>query len=127
MTTISSFSQTSYPKKLKLGNDTVIAITPNQLIQINKCLNSYSHLQLVDSLKDEQLSVSSNTIKLKDEIIGNYQKEINLVNEKFNLEKSYSNGLEKQIKQSKRKHLVASFGVGVVGALTGFLVGVILK
>ena len=58
---------------------------------------------------------------------GYYQKEINLVNEKFNLEKSYSNGLEKQIKQSKRKHLVASFGVGVVGALTGFLVGVILK
>ena len=125
--TISSFSQTSYPKKLKLGNDTVIAITPSQLIQINKCLNGYSHLQLVDSLKDEQLSVSNNTIKLKDEIIRNYQKEINLVNEKFNLEKSYSNGLEKQIKQSKRKHLFASFGVGVVGALTGFLAGVILK
>lgn len=40
-----SFSQNTYPKKIQLNSDTLILITPNQLIDINKDLLLYSHLK----------------------------------------------------------------------------------
>ena len=63
---ISAFSQSSYPKRILLGNDTVLAINKEQLISINRALNSYNHLQkLHKNLQVELLVMDSMVVSLR--------------------------------------------------------------
>ena len=63
---ISAFSQSSYPKRILWGNDTVLAINNEQLISINRALNNYNHLQRIHkNLQVELLVMDSMVVSLR--------------------------------------------------------------
>ena len=71
--TVSSYSQNTYPKKIVWNNDTIVAITPNQLTQINIKFEGYKYCntELENSIKYigeiERLSLQ------KDSVIADYK------------------------------------------------------
>lgn len=110
-----------------MGSDTLLAINYSQLVLINKGLNGYIHSIQRDSLLNKRIELKDKTINLKDSVISSYSVKCKMLSEEYLLEKSYSENLSKQIIKEKRKHKIASVGVGVIGAVAGFVAGVILR
>ena len=88
--TISVSSQTSYPKKIVYGNDTVLAITYPQLVKINRCINDWRHnKELVASLSSEIALCDSTITSLreasikKDSLSLMYRREFELADKNY--------------------------------------------
>lgn len=126
-TTISIFSQSTYPKKLLIENDTVVAITVPQLITINRSLNDYTHLKSInrnllkdliasDSICDylRKISLKKDTIYFMDSL-------------KFEESLAISRELKESLKIQKKKSRKTIVEVGVGGTLLGVLLGVLLR
>jgi hypothetical protein len=122
--TISSFSQTSYPKKILFQNDTVVAITQAQLIQVNRSLNDYVHLKEAYALTQMDLAVSDSMLNYYKQSVVSQQGIISLQDEKFNKQTTF---YEESLRREKKKSRKKSIGVGVGGTLLGIVLGVLLK
>lgn len=118
---VSSYSENKYPKKLIFESDTVVLITPTQLIQIN--------CKLIDLDKcREELTLLTESNKVQDELISNLESNILLKNKEISLLNSKLENYEKTIKiynedisKTKRKSLVISgisITIGVVSLIT---------
>ena len=88
--TISVSSQTSYPKKIVYGNDTVLAITYPQLVKINRCINDWRHnKELVASLSSDIALCDSTITSLrevsikKDSLSLMYRREFELADKNY--------------------------------------------
>lgn len=125
---MSSFSQSTYPKIILNEGDTVVAVTPNQLVRINRDLNSFNHLQksylnIVNQLSvaDSLNTVQKQMLSTQDEILAVESlkfERVMLVND--NLRTTF----KKEKKETRNKALLIGGGVGLT---IGFIVGVIIK
>lgn len=125
---MSSFSQSTYPKIILNEGDTVVAVTPNQLVRINRDLNSFNYLQksylnIVNQLSvaDSLSTVQKQMLSTQDEILAVESlkfERVMLVND--NLRTTF----KKEKKETRNKALLIGGGVGLS---IGFIVGVILK
>lgn len=125
---MSSFSQSTYPKIILNEGDTVVAVTPNQLVRINKDLNSFNYLQksylnIVNQLSvaDSLNTVQKQMLSTQDEILAVESlkfERVMLVND--NLRTTF----KKEKKETRNKALLIGGGVGLS---IGFIVGVIIK
>ena len=125
-TITSSFSQTSYPKRIIFERDTVIAITKPQLIKINRSLNAYNHLRLTNENLQMTLRVSDS--------ISHYWKQTAIATDtlyrlevqKFTHLTKVNELLQVEVENEKKKSRKIGIGVGVGGTLLGILLGVLL-
>lgn len=125
---MSSFSQNTYPKIILNEGDTVVAVTPNQLVRINRDLNSFNYLQksylnIVNQLSvaDSLNTVQKQMLSMQDEILAVESlkfERVMLVND--NLRTIF----KKKKKETRNKALLIGGGVGLS---IGFIVGVIIK
>lgn len=125
---MSSFSQSTYPKIILNEGDTVVAVTPNQLVRINRDLNNFNYLQksylnIVNQLSvaDSLNTVQKQMLSTQDEILAVESlkfERVMLVND--NLRATF----KKEKKETRNKALLIGGGVGLS---IGFIVGVIIK
>ena len=125
---MSSFSQSTYPKIILNEGDTVVAVTPNQLVRINRDLNSFNYLQksylnIVNQLSvaDSLNTVQKQMLSTQDEILAVESlkfERVMLVND--NLRTTF----KKEKKETRNKALLIGGGVGLS---IGFIVGVTIK
>lgn len=125
---MSSFSQNTYPKIILNEGDTVVAVTPNQLVRINRDLNNFNYLQksylnIVNQLSvaDSLNTVQKQMLSTQDEILAVESlkfERVMLVND--NLRTTF----KKEKKETRNKALLIGGGVGLS---IGFIVGVIIK
>ena len=120
------FSQTTYPRRVLLGSDTVVAITYKQLVAINKDLNSYSHLLVKDSLLKDDLLTKDSILYLKTEMLRAKESEINAWSDKYSLEKSLRESNERMYKKQKSRSILRTCDVGVAGLIIGYLVRMLI-
>ena len=130
-TIMCAFSQTTYPKKVIVGSDTVLAITKCQLLTINRSLNRYEHLLESYSLLERQLDLQDSIIVLKyvegitqDSIIREQQR---VIESTYYQWYASVDKLESDFSQYKEKSRKRSIGVGVGGTLLGLILGVLLS
>lgn len=122
--TISGFSQTSYPAKILFQNDTVVAITNEQLVKVNRALNDYIHLKEAYRLTQVDLAVSDSMLNYYKKSVLSQQGIINLQEQKFNTQTAF---YEESLKRENKKSRMKSIGVGVGGTLLGIVLGVLLS
>ena len=123
---ISAFSQSSYPKRILWGNDTVLAINKEQLISINRALNNYNHLQkLHKNLQVELLVMDSMVVSLRNINSMEVKKSL-LTEEKYLKQVKISEELHKALLREKKQKIKKSICVGAGGTLIGVVIGMLL-
>lgn len=123
---ISAFSQSSYPKRILWGNDTVLAINKEQLISINRALNNYNHLQKVHkNLQVELLVMDSMVVSLRNINSMEVKKSL-LTEEKYLKQVKISEELHKALLREKKQKIKKSICVGAGGTLIGVVIGMLL-
>lgn len=123
----SATSQTSYPKRILLENDTVLAISKEQLIKINRTINSYIHLKKTNDILRMDLSVSDSLIHYLRETSLKKDSLILMENQKFENSCRIVKDLQESLDIQKTKSRKTIIGVGVGGTLFGVLLGVLLR
>lgn len=125
-----SFSQSIYPKKVLIGNDTIVAVTEPQLKVINRSLNDYTHLQDAYKILQVDLSAQDSIIHLQslecqalDSLVRSQDLKIDFIKKDYTEQLKYEKSLFTQYKKKSRK---TTIGVGVGGTLLGFILGVLL-
>lgn len=122
-----SFSQNSYPKKILWESDTVLAISKEQLIKINRSLNNYNHLIKVNRNLRMSLEVSDSlcfywrNIVLKQDSI--YSMEAQKFKQVIEMNKNFQDALRKE--KLKRRNIIIGTGIG--GTFLGAFLGILLK
>lgn len=114
MSLVFFFGETSRAQKvMRVGGDTIVAITPKNLRTINGILVDYEAIKKQGLLKDSIISLDSVMLEKKDSIILFQSKEKELMVREFNLE------MKKQ-----KKNIILGGGIGVIiGILTELLLG----
>ena len=123
----SAISQSSYPKKILWENDTVLAISKDQLIKINRTLNSYVHLKKTNEILRMDLSVSDSLIHYLRESSLKKDTLISMEVQKFDNSCRIIKNLQESLDTQKTKSRKTIIGVGVGGTLFGVLLGVLLR
>lgn len=125
---MSSFSQSTYPKIILNEGDTVVAVTPNQLVRINKDLNSFNYLQKSYLNIVNQLSVADSLNTVQKQMLSTQDEILAVESLKFERVMSVNDNLrttfKKEKKETRNKALLIGGGVGLS---IGFIVGVIIK
>ena len=117
-------SQNSYPKKLVIEGDTVVAITQDQSREMTKAFIELNYLgELTDSLEQKVVYLQSNRAN-DSTIIGNLGQQIvslNEINANCELEKERLlddlSKTDKELVKEKRKNKFQNIGLGVLAAL----------
>ena len=126
---MSSFSQNTYPKIIILNEgDTVVAVTPNQLVRINRDLNSFNYLQKSYLNIVNQLSVADSLNTVQKQMLSTQDEILAVESLKFERVMLVNDNLrtifKKEKKETRNKALLIGGGVGLS---IGFIVGVIIK
>lgn len=105
-------------KKIVLEGDTLIAITPKELVTVNKIIVDLEHTKKQVALQDTMIRLDSLELCMKDSIIETQRiKEIKL--------NSYWNDQITMEKKKRKKSIFWSSGIGVtVGLILGLCIGV---
>lgn len=125
---MSSFSQNTYPKIILNEGDTVVAVTPNQLVRINRDLNSFNYLQKSYLKIVNQLSVADSLNTVQKQMLSTQDEILAVESLKFERVMLMNDNLrtifKKKKKETRNKALLIGGGVGLS---IGFIVGVIIK
>ena len=120
----SLFSQDTYPKKLVIGGDTVVAITQEQSREMTKAFIELNYLgEMVDSLEQKVIYLQSNRVN-DSTIIGNLGQQIvslNEINANCELEKERLlddlSKTDKELVKEQSKNKLQNIGLGLLAAL----------
>ena len=125
---MSSFSQSTYPKIILNEGDTVVAVTPNQLVRINRDLNNFNYLQKSYLNIVNQLSVADSLNTVQKQMLSTQDEILAVESLKFERVMSVNDNLrttfKKEKKETRNRALLIGGGVGLS---IGFIVGVIIK
>ena len=105
-------------KKIVLDGDTLVAITPKELVTVNKIIVDLEHTKKQVALQDTMIRLDSLELCMKDSIIETQRiKEVKL--------NSYWNDQITMEKKKRKKSIFWSSGIGVtVGLILGLCIGV---
>lgn len=105
-------------KKIILDGDTLVAITPKELVTVNKIIVDLEHTKKQVALQDTMIRLDSLELCMKDSIIETQRiKEVKL--------NSYWNDQITMEKKKRKKSIFWSSGIGVtVGLILGLCIGV---
>ena len=105
-------------KKIILEGDTLIAITPKELVTVNKIIVDLEHTKKQVALQDTMIRLDSLELCMKDSIIETQRiKEVKL--------NSYWNDQITMEKKKRKKSIFWSSGIGItVGLILGLCIGV---
>ena len=105
-------------KKIVLEGDTLIAITPKELVTVNKIIVDLEHTKKQVALQDTMIRLDSLELCTKDSIIETQRiKEVKL--------NSYWNDQITMEKKKRKKSIFWSSGIGItVGLILGLCIGV---
>lgn len=105
-------------KKIVLEGDTLITITPKELVTVNKIIVDLEHTKKQVALQDTMIRLDSLELCMKDSIIETQRiKEVKL--------NSYWNDQITMEKKKRKKSIFWSSGIGVtVGLILGLCIGV---
>ena len=105
-------------KKIVLEGDTLIAITPRELVTVNKIIVDLEHTKKQVALQDTMIRLDSLELCMKDSIIETQRiKEVKL--------NSYWNDQITMEKKKRKKSIFWSSGIGItVGLILGLCIGV---
>lgn len=125
---MSSFSQSTYPKIILNEGDTVVAVTPNQLVRINRDLNSFNYLQKSYLNIVNQLSVADSLNTVQKQMLSTQDEILAVESLKFERVMLVNDNLRTTFKKEKKKTRNKALLIGGgVGLSIGFIVGVIIK
>ncbi len=125
--TILGFSQTTYPRLIHLGPDTLLAITRQQLIDINHTINKAIHLEKTNKILQMDLAISDSLSYFQNSIIEKQDSIIAITDKKYMETTALSDDLQKQITNNKKRYRRNLYKVGVGATLLGVVLGVIFK
>lgn len=105
-------------KKIVLDGDTLVAITPKELVTVNKIIVDLEHTKKQVALQDTMIRLDSLELCMKDSIIETQRiKEVKL--------NSYWNNQITMEKKKRKKSIFWSSGIGItVGLILGLCIGV---
>lgn len=105
-------------KKIVLEGDTLVAITPKELVTVNKIIVDLEHTKKQVALQDTMIRLDSLELCIKDSIIETQRiKEVKL--------NSYWNDQITMEKKRRKKSIFWSSGIGItVGLILGLCIGV---
>lgn len=123
MLTFVSLAQVSYPIAQVIDGDTIVLITPIQLKYANTKIIQVDYLsKKVITLEEFKLNLEK-SIKLKDVIIDESRKQLNLYNQNvesyIKLIEDKDNTIKTNIKQAKKDKFKAIVTTGLIGILVG--------
>lgn len=123
---LSCFSQNTYPSKLVIENDTIVAITPLQLNYINKLIAEKNFLyrqnqilQDINLLKDSTIYNLNLNLSYYQDIYNITEVQLSNLNLQLKAQKSLA-ALDRK-KYKKTKWVIGGVSIGV-GVLIGFLI-----
>ena len=126
-TITSSFCQNTYPRKMILNQtDTVVVITPVQLVKINRGLNKVRILETLNENYLARLVVSDSLNKVLTGTIETQETVILLWKEHGKTSEEIINTLEDSMREQQRRNKRTLWGVGAGCAAAGILIGLIL-
>ena len=125
--TILGFSQTTYPRLIHLGPDTLLAKTRQQLIDINRTINKAIHLEETNKILQMDLAISDSLSYFQNSIIEKQDSIIAITDKKYMETTALSDDLQKQITNNKKRYRRNLYKVGVGATLLGVVLGVIFK
>ena len=126
-TITSSFCQNTYPRKMILNQtDTVVVITPVQLVKINRGLNKVRILETLNENYLARLVVSDSLNKVLTGTIETQETVISLWKEHGKTSEEIINTLEDSMREQQRRNKRTLWGVGAGCAAAGILIGLIL-
>lgn len=126
-TITSSFCQNTYPRKMILNQtDTVVVITPVQLVKINRGLNKVRMLETLNENYLARLVVSDSLNKVLTGTIETQETVILLWKEHGKTSEEIINTLEDSMREQQRRNKRTLWGVGAGCAAAGILIGLIL-
>lgn len=125
--TILGFSQNTYPRLIHLGPDTLLAITRQQLININHTINKAIHLEKTNKILQMDLAISDSLSYFQNSIIEKQDSIISTTERKYMETTALSDDLQKQIAYNKKRYKRNLYKVGVGATLLGVALGVIFK
>ncbi len=124
------FSQTTYPKRILYNGDTLLAITYEQTVKINRSLNKLLSLEEVFPELKKEISVlediqeiSAQQIETQRQIISKKDLQLQQYDEYMEKSKQYTESLQATLKKDRARTIKTAIGVGVGGALIGILFG----
>ncbi len=124
------FSQTTYPKRILYNGDTLLAITYEQTVKINRSLNKLLSLEEVFPELKKEISVlediqeiSAQQIETQRQIISKKDLQLQQYDEYMEKSRQYTESLQATLKKDRARTIKTAIGVGVGGALIGILFG----
>lgn len=128
LTSISAFCQTSYPKMIIEGTDTLVVLTTGQVIKINRTINKARFLEVENNILAEQSLVMDSIVAYYKNIVLSQDSIILFKEEKYEAAEKFVESLKEDIKREKKNSNKKAIRVGVISALVGAVIGtVILK
>lgn len=128
MMSISSYSQTTYPKKVVIEGDTVIALEMSQIKYINATLETLNYCSNRLEAAEEYIEGVTEMQKKKDALINDYRSKItdlSALNEELNIlsiEADKRAGRAEEMAEKRRKrtkyYAIAAFIAGMTTAIT---------
>ena len=124
------FSQTTYPKRILYNGDTLLAITYEQTVKINRSLNKLLSLEEVFPELKKEISVlediqeiSAQQIETQRQIISKKDLQLQQYDEYMEKSRQYTESLQATLKKDRARTIKTAIGVGVGGTLIGILFG----
>lgn len=128
MMNISSYSQNTYPKKIVIEGDTIVALKMWQVKNINATFETLNYCNNRLEAAEEYIEVMEEMQKKKDALINDYRSKItdlSALNEELNIlstEADKRAGRAEEIAEKRRKrtkyYAIAAFIAGVTTAIT---------
>jgi len=128
LTSVCGYSQTSYPSKVVIGSDTVIAITVPQMDVITTRLNACRVLPLLDSLNKAQqaeIKACKSVVAIDTKIIDSLQVQVNGYQQLSGLKDEQITTLNDLIKQHKKANRRVKLFTGVIVAPVSMVIGLL--
>lgn len=133
LTTVCGYSQVSYPSKVVIGTDTLIAITVPQMDVITTRLNACRILPLLDSLnkaQDKEIKACKSVVAIDTKIIDSLQVQVNGYQQLAGLKDEQIQALNGVVKQGhksmRRVKLMTTIITIPISVLFGGALGLII-
>lgn len=120
---VSCFSQSSYPRKIVLGTDTIVALQPAQVTTINKAINERRYYKAMCELQAKDITDLKNIRSSMDTIVANKDSIIYLERQKLVEADRYNEKIKVSL---QKKHYKRVLQVGVGGFIVGLITGIII-